>query len=148
MRYTVLLSLVIVLALLAAAPRVRAQAAAPDVIGVYLAEGVNPEGAPYMALLEIVQRGETFHARWSFQAGEPAYGVGFVRYGALIFGYPGGVVAYTLDDQGRISVGEWTVGNEERVFTETVTKLPEGHRPQSLPAPRQGIDSESRYLRI
>ena len=100
-----------------------------DLAGVYVCDGVNPEGHPYRGIVEIVKTQETFHLRWTFpQSDDGALGIGIVSNGVLAVSYYGGatagVVVYKIEE-GKKMVGEWTVaGADGGKYQETLTKLP------------------------
>jgi hypothetical protein len=108
---------------------VAAGASAPDdradLSGIYLCEGVNPDGSPYKGLVEITRKQASYTVEWTLAASE-VRGVGIFRGGMLAVSYFGGspgVVVYRIE-AGRL-IGEWTVGNANgHLFSETLTKLP------------------------
>jgi hypothetical protein len=117
------------------------RAAAQDagaVAGLYVCDGVSPDGERYRALLELVPFGEHVRARWTFRDGPPVLGLGMVRHGVLAISYfgPGtvGLVVYRLERHG-ITVGEWVIVGAQGVYRESVTKLPDDHVPQPDPVP-------------
>ena len=119
---------------------------AVDLVGVYVCDGINPQGRPYRGIVEIVKTDETFRLKWTFpQSDDTALGIGIVSNGVLAVSYYGGalvgVVVYKIDE-GRKMFGEWTVaGANGGVFKETLTKLPgygqlpddRDHRPRDHP---------------
>lgn len=93
--------------------------------GRYLVQGTNPEGTSYTGVLEMVQRGEVVYARWTFEDGKQTHGIGLVRLGMLAISYPNGVVVYPVTADG-IETGEWVLLGADEVYTERLTKVPEG----------------------
>jgi hypothetical protein len=131
-----------------------------DVAGVYMCDGVNPEGNPYRGIVEIVKTQETFQVRWTFpQSDDSALGIGILSNGVLAVSYYGGatagVVVYKIAE-GQKMVGQWTVtGANGGVFNETLTKLPghmqraprdDNHRPADRNQRRTPIRGDSSKL--
>lgn len=112
-------------------PQVPPQPQELDITGVYICDGVNPEGNPYRGVVEIVRTQDTFHLRWTFpQTDDVALGIGIVSNGVLAVSYYGGamvgVVVYKVGD-GKKMVGEWTLaGVAGKVYSETLTKVSDG----------------------
>jgi hypothetical protein len=102
----------------AAEPRV-------DLSGIYLCEGINPDGTPYRGIVEITSTANTYHVRWTMSE-QLTTGVGIFSGGVLAVSYVGqtpGVVVYKRD--GSRLVGEWTMGGSNgQLYTEVLTKLP------------------------
>lgn len=96
-----------------------------DLSGIYLCEGVNPDGTPYRGLVEITPTLNTYQVRWTMSE-QLTTGVGIFSGGVLAVSYYGetpGVVVYRRD--GSRLVGEWTMGGSGgQLYTETLTKLP------------------------
>jgi len=132
---TVLLGVVVVLS--GAAGQSAAPAPPPDLVGSYRCSGVNPDGSPYEAVVEITKMDDTFRVEWVMEGGS-VLGVGIYSNGVFAASYFGGapaIVVYKLD--GDRLVGEWTMGGiEGAVYTETLTKMAPGERKPS-PAPRR-----------
>ena len=128
------------------APPARLADESPDIAGIYVCDGTNPEGRPYRWMVEIIRTQETFRLRWTFsQNDDGALGIGIVSNGVLAVSYYGGatagVVVYKIEE-GKKMVGEWTVaGADGGVYKETLTKLPAGmHMPndrEHRPADRE-----------
>jgi hypothetical protein len=123
-----------------------------DLAGVYLCEGVNPEGKPYKGIVEIVQADGFYHVRWTFPpADERQIGFGMLTHGVLAVSYYGGstagLVIYAIE-AGKPLVGEWVTPGVEGVHAETLTKLPGDHAPvlreEPKPAPRTIGDPSKR----
>src|SRR5918994_1767231 len=133
-------------------PQVAPEQAAPPaetappkrtVAGVYLCEGANPDGSPYKGLVEIVAIDNTYLVHWMMADGAEVLGVGIRNSDVLSVSYFGGtpaVVVYQIN--GDRLVGEWTMGGAEgMLYSETLTRLPEGQpsqplTPQERPRPR------------
>ena len=146
-RVSLLVLLLIGVAGAATTPALRAEESA-DLTGVYVCDGVNPEGHPYRGIVEIIKTEETFHLRWTFpQNNDAALGIGIVSNGVLAVSYYGGaatgVVVYKIDT-GKRMVGEWTVtGAGGGVYKETLTRLPSS---PGMPPPGMPDDREHRRV--
>jgi hypothetical protein len=96
-----------------------------DLSGMYLCEGINPDGTPYRGLVEITATASTYQVRWTMSE-QLTLGVGIFSGGVLAVSYVGetpGVVVYRRE--GNRLVGEWTVGaSNGQLYSETLTKLP------------------------
>lgn len=116
--------------------------------GVYVCEGVNPDGQPYTATLEVAQYGEHVRARWTFPDGPPVLGLGLLRHGVLAISYfsPGtvGLVVYRVVDD-KITVGEWITAGAKGVYRESLTKLPDNHVPLHPKPQRQKPQPASHF---
>jgi hypothetical protein len=101
-----------------------------DLAGIYLCEGVNPDGTPYKGLVEITPTANTYQVRWTMSE-QATNGIGIFKGGVLAVSYFGGtpgVVVYRVDG-GRL-IGEWTMGDSKgQLYSETLTKLPKQPRP-------------------
>ena len=110
--------------------------------GVYIASGVDAEGNQYRRAVDIERHGDRFTVTWveAEVVGqaiilEPTWvGVGIVNGDTLSVSFVAedslGIMVYTLAGGGRMS-GRWTLaGDDETVYSETLTKLPD-----RLPAP-------------
>jgi hypothetical protein len=108
-----------------------------DPSGIYLCEGVNPDGHKYRGIVQIAAVRNTFLVRWTLADDVEVTGVGILHDGLLSVSYFGGtpaVVVYKIDADKL--VGEWTMGGTEgAVFAETLTPMPEG---MLAPKPSQG----------
>lgn len=104
-----------------------------DLEGAYLASGLNADGNEYGAILEIKQRGDVVHARWTYPRGEPTYGIGFMREGVLILGYHGGAAVYRVVN-GTLTEGQWVSGDGTKVMIERLEPLPDHPAPDVAPA--------------
>jgi hypothetical protein len=128
--------------------------AAPDtktpetnLVGVYACEGTNPDGKTYSGIVEIIKHRDAYLIRWTMPDESQVVGVGIFTGGMLSVSYFGGtpsLVVYSIAENGRLT-GTWTaVGAEGALFTETLTRLPEGAAPkppkptkrESQPRPR------------
>jgi hypothetical protein len=96
-----------------------------DLSGMYLCEGINPDGTPYRGLVEITATASTYQVRWTMSE-QLTLGVGIFSGGVLAVSYVSetpGVVVYRRE--GNRLVGEWTVGaSNGQLYSETLTKLP------------------------
>jgi len=111
-----------------------------DFTGVYSCEGTNPDGRPYVGLVEILKVEGTYLVRWTMPNDTQVMGVGIFSNGVLAVSYFGGapaLVVYSSTTDGRLD-GKWTMGGAEGlVFKETLTKMPDGqpHQPIKRPSP-------------
>lgn len=120
---------------------VSSAAGEPELVGTYAADGVNPDGSQYHAIVHISRRGESFLVSWLFPTdAEPirlvpsSVGVGVASGGMLAVSYytpqTSGVVVYRIEDEGKRLTGRWAfVGDDGTVRDETLTKLPEVSTP-------------------
>jgi hypothetical protein len=117
-------------------------AAEPNLDGVYLAKGFNPDGTEYSGLVEIARHGQSFFVRWiSVEVSPDAVlltpvwvGLGIVTEGTFAVSYHSanraGVVVYRIESDGQRLDGHWAVtGDDGTVYPETLTKVP-GHLPE------------------
>ena len=109
-----------------------------DLAGLYICDGVNPDGRPYQGIVEIVKHHDTYQLLWSFESEVVAMGLG-IRSGNVlaVMHYSGlpGVIAYRIE-QGPRLVGEWTVaGADGALFSETLTKAPDEIGAPATPGP-------------
>jgi hypothetical protein len=99
-----------------------------DPSGIYLCEGVNPDGHKYRGIVQIAAVRNTFLVRWTLSDDVEVTGVGILHDNQLSVSYFGGtpaVVVYRIDSDKL--VGEWTMGGTEgSVYAETLTRMPEG----------------------
>ena len=102
--------------------------------GLYRAEGVDAEGAPYRALVRIIKFGDSHLVSWTFGSESEALdepdriGVGIARGDVLAVSYFSedfaGVVLYEIESDGRRLVGHWTgAGGDGVLRAETLTRL-------------------------
>jgi hypothetical protein len=107
-----------------------------DPSGIYLCEGVNPDGHKYRGIVQIAAVRGTYLVRWTLADDVEVTGVGILNDDRLSVSYFGGtpaVVVYKIDTDKL--VGEWTMGGTEgSVYAETLTPMPEG---MLKPAPQQ-----------
>jgi hypothetical protein len=100
-----------------------------DLAGIYLCEGVNPDGTPYKGLVEITPTANAYQVRWTMSQ-QATNGVGIFKGGVLAVSYYGGtpgVAVYRVE--GSRLLGEWTMGDSKvQLYTETLTKLPNSLR--------------------
>ena len=118
------------------------QDATPDLAGVYLVDGVNPDGTTYTAAVELRQHDETWALTWAFApSGGQGIGIGLLNGSVLsvIFQVETGVglVAFQRDAQGRW-VGRWTMPGGAGVGTETLTKTA-ARSLEDVRGPRRGV---------
>ena len=99
-----------------------------DPSGIYLCEGVNPDGHKYRGIVQIAAVRNTYLVRWTLSDDVEVTGVGILNNNQLSVSYFGGtpaVVVYRIDADKL--VGEWTMGGTEgSVYAETLTRMPEG----------------------
>jgi hypothetical protein len=125
------------------------QAAEKSLAGVYSCEGTNPDGRTYAGIVEIVRIKDTYLVRWTMPNDSQVVGVGILSGDVLSVSYYGGtpsLVVYSVAESGQLQ-GKWTAGGAEgMVFTETLTRMPEGApkppRP-SKPAKPTNRDSDA-----
>jgi hypothetical protein len=93
--------------------------------GNYTVKGLNSDGTRYQGKLKIVKTGQTFQLEWEV-LGTTLKGVG-IKVGDELFvalgdkdKAPYGVVGYSFD--GAHAKGVWTLGGEEVVAKENLTK--------------------------
>jgi len=112
----------------------------PDLTGVYKCDGKNPDGTPYIGIVEIAKLENTFRVRWTLQDAAIT-GVGIYSGGVFAVSYFGGapaVVVYRVD--GDRLVGEWTMGGVEgTMYSETLTKTDEPPPTRQERRERRGI---------
>jgi hypothetical protein len=111
-----------------------------DPTGVYLCEGMNPDGHSYRGIVQIASVRDTYLVRWTLADDVEVTGVGILQNGLLAVSYFGGtpaVVVYKIDAEKL--VGEWTMGGTEgKTYVETLTRVPEGRlTPSQPPSPRR-----------
>lgn len=113
-----------------------------DPSGIYLCEGVNPDGHRYRGIVQIAAVRSTYLVRWTLSDDVEVTGVGILHDNQLSVSYFGGtpaVVVYRIDADKL--VGEWTMGGTEgSTYAETLTRMPEGTVtpvPPSQAPPRQ-----------
>jgi len=103
--------------------------AVSDPAGTYECAGQNPNGTPYAGIVEIVKHNDTYLVRWTMPDDSQVVGIGILNGAVLSVSYFGGtpaLVVYTMAENGRLE-GKWTAGGAGgKVFTETLTKMPEG----------------------
>jgi len=100
-----------------------AQQAAPDLTGIYTAEGANPGGGgTYVGTASIQPLGENWRITW--QIGNDRYvGIATVLNGVLAVAVPaaGQVAAYRIARPGVLE-GRWAIPDHPQAGTETLTK--------------------------
>lgn len=96
-----------------------------DLTGVYICEGMNPDGKAYQGIVEIAKNHDTFELRWRFAPAGTAVGFGIQSGDVLAVSYYGGIVGlvvYQIEDGPKL-VGRWTAaGADGALFSETLTK--------------------------
>jgi hypothetical protein len=110
----------------------------PELAGLYICDGVNPDGSPYHGLVEIVKHHDAYQLVWSFESEVVALGLG-IRSGSVLavmhYSEVPGVVAYRIEEGSRL-VDEWSVvGADGAVFSETLTRAPDQTRGPATPRP-------------
>jgi hypothetical protein len=117
---------------------------AKSVAGVYLCEGNNPDGSPYVGVVEISAVKDTFVVHWQLGDQDDVFGVGIFRDGVLAVSYFGGAPAVAMyrPDGDRL-IGQWTIGGADgKLFGETLTRMKEGMpRPEIRRPERSRPDS-------
>jgi hypothetical protein len=121
-----------------------------DLAGVYICDGVSPSGSRYQGIVEIVKDHDTYRLVWSFDSAVAAVGLG-IRSGEVlaVMHYSGipGVIAYRIE-QGPRLVGAWTVpGAAGALFSETLTKAPDGVAAPARPEPPEPRGQRQRRAR-
>ncbi len=128
----------------------------PDITGLYMSTGQNPNGSDYKGGVHIRLEGQVYVLTWISPAGVNQFGVGILTGDVLSVSYvnvesqkasPGGVIAYSILTDGRF-VGEWTnLGKEKNdpyiINKEILTKVsateqgqePHGKSPREAPPP-------------
>jgi hypothetical protein len=120
--------------------------AAPDkapestLVGTYSCEGTNPDGKNYSGIVQIIKHGDSYLVRWTMPDESQVLGIGILNGGTLSVSYFGGtpsIVVYSIAENGKLN-GTWTaVGAEGELFTETLTKMPEGAPRPPKPTKRE-----------
>ena len=126
------------------------QAPENSLVGAYACEGTNPDGGTYSGIVEIVSIKDTFLVRWTMPNDSQVVGVGILSGDQLSVSYYGGtpaLVVYSIAENGQLN-GKWTAGGAEgELFSETLTKMPEGTpqagqaRDEAVEAPHQPASS-------
>lgn len=121
-----------------------AYAAAPDkapestIVGTYACEGTNPDGGTYAGIVQIIKHHDAYLVRWTMPDDTQVVGIGILSGGMLSVSYFGGtpsLVVYSIES-GKLH-GTWTaVGAEGELFTETLTKMPDGVAPKPPKPPK------------
>ena len=110
-----------------------------DLVGTYACEGTNPDGASYTGIVDIIKHHDAYLIRWTMPDDSQVLGIGILSAGVLSVSYFGGtpsVVVYSIAENGKLN-GTWTaVGAEGELFTETLTKMPEGAARPAKPTKR------------
>jgi len=119
--------------------------------GVYIAHGVDSAGAEYRRAVDIEQRGDRFIVTWvaarfvgEALVLEPTWvGVGIATGDTLAVSFVAddtiGIIVYRFALDGQLS-GRWTLeGDDEAIYTETLTPLPDAlTEPAALEPPADG----------
>jgi hypothetical protein len=116
--------------------------AEPELDGMYLAEGVNPDGSAYRGLVQIARHGDVHFVTWIMGDGSAetleielsSVGLALRDNGMLAVSYytpdSAGLALYRIEDEGRRLVGRWTiVGGDSTAHAETLTRLRDVPRP-------------------
>jgi len=98
----------------------------PSVEGKYLGEGVEPDGTPYKAAVEVTVANQVYFVMRQVDEEVPHDGVGLHRGNLLIVGFRDhrarcGVLVYTVNDDGSLS-GVLALENGTATGTETLRK--------------------------
>jgi hypothetical protein len=114
--------------------------------GVYVSNGVNPDGSSYKGIVHIARHGDSFIVTWLYPRSEnealilipTAFGIGIVdgAHFAVSYGTSSvaGLVVYRIEDEGRRLVGRWVVaGSDGLSFVENLTKVA-AEAPDTRPA--------------
>ena len=131
-------------------------AAQPAFDGVYIAHGVDAEGHEYRRAVDIERHGDRFTVTWvsAEMVGqavilEPTWaGVGIATGDALSVSFVAedtlGIIVYKFGGDGQLS-GRWTLaGEDETVYSETLTRLPDIlPEPAAVEPPRDQADPSS-----
>jgi hypothetical protein len=111
-----------------------------NLVGVYACEGMNPDGATYSGIVEIIKIKETYLVRWTMPNDSQVVGVGILSGGMLSVSYYGGtpsLIVYSVVEDGKLE-GKWTAGGAEgQLFSETLTKMPAGTTTKPKPTKRE-----------
>jgi hypothetical protein len=126
----------IAMVLLSAIAVPRTASGQTDLDGVYVSRGINPDGSEYRGAVQILRDGDRFLVSWISPraAGEAllleltSVGVGIRSADTLAVSYVAGpaigIVVYQIGHDGQL-VGRWTTAGDEKVYSETLTKLPD-----------------------
>lgn len=113
--------------------------------GVYLVEGVNPDGAPYTGVVELTATGAQWQLHYRFEPAGEAVGIGLLQGDvlAVIFQTESGLIgmtAFAVDRSKTPMVlrGQWVVPGHDAVLTETLTRT-NVRDPAMLQGPRTGV---------
>ncbi len=136
------------------APVARQAADDQELAGVYMCDGVSPEGSAYRAIVEIDRFHDTYRVRWTFPQEKQSLGIGIVSGKTFAVSYYGsgmaGVVVYKIEEgpRGNKLVGEWAVaGADGSVYAETLTRMPGRQAPSvddPQPEPRDRREARPR----
>lgn len=145
-----LLHTMLMLVLASTALTSTAVAGEPEIEGTYLARGVDADGSPYDALVEIVAYGDSFIVATmipdvsgdAMQVTLASIGIGILNGGVLAvsdYGPDGARIAsYQVEDGGRRLAGRWTwVDGDGTAYKETLTKLPDAPEPSKNERPQK-----------
>ena len=124
---------------ISSASRNSARPTASSVVGTYSCEGTNPDGGTYAGIVQIIKHGDSYLVRWTMPDESQVLGIGILNGSTLSVSYYGGtpsIVVYAIEN-GKLT-GTWTaVGADGELFTETLTKMPEGAPRPPKPAKRK-----------
>jgi hypothetical protein len=128
----------VVLVALSLAPARVVAGPGQDLRGVYLARGINADGAEYRRLVYITPHGDSVLVSWvavhkqdkDVTLEPTSVGIGIVRDGMLAVSYLSpdttGVMMYRIEEGGDRLMGRWVIaGKDGRVRDEILTKLTE-----------------------
>lgn len=103
-----------------------------DLTGLYVANGVKPDGSAYEVLVEITRLNDAYQLRWMVDAHVIAIGMGIRDGGVLAVAYFAdvpGIASYRIESDTRLA-GNWTVADAGgALFSETLTKLAQDPEP-------------------
>jgi hypothetical protein len=102
-----------------------------ELTGLYICDGVNPDGTPYRGFVEIVRNDETFRVRWRLASRVSYIGIGILSEDVLAVSYYGGMTGLAVYRvAGDRLVGSWTLaGADSAIYSETLTKVDGRVRP-------------------
>ena len=113
--------------------------------GVYLVEGMNPDGVAYTGVVELTATGAQWHLAWTFEPAGTAIGFGVLQGDvlAVIFQTDGGLIGLAAYAVERSTTpmrlrASWIVPGAADVMTETLVKTVV-RDPALLRGPRQGV---------
>lgn len=101
---------------------------ATDLTGEYTAAGHSPKsGKAYTATAKIMKKGDVYEVTWNVD-GKGYLGTGILIDDVLAVAYTDdaktwfGIIAYKIESDGAVLVGQWTGGGATVVGDETLTR--------------------------